>query len=88
MTFLLLQKDFSWIQCLYGLKIHPAAMELPPRPTLFDFHGVSMTNFFTDNWENVQKFQARPDDIVLASYPKAGGDLWTHVILLVFCPIT
>lgn len=62
-------------RCSYDLKIHPAAMDLPPRPTLFDFHGVSMTRFFTDNWENVQKLKARPDDIVLASYPKAGGDL-------------
>uniref|UniRef100_A0A4W5LI70 Sulfotransferase n=1 Tax=Hucho hucho TaxID=62062 RepID=A0A4W5LI70_9TELE len=47
-------------------------MELPPRPKLFDFHGVSMTNYFTDNWDNVQNFQARPDDILIATYPKAG----------------
>ncbi|XP_043979446.1 cytosolic sulfotransferase 2-like isoform X4 [Gambusia affinis] len=32
-------------------------MELPPRPTLFDFHGVSMTKYFTDNWENIQSFK-------------------------------
>eukprot|EP00064_Thunnus_orientalis_P001938 superscaffoldBa00000133_g1942 len=49
-------------------------MELPPRPTLFDFHGVSMTKYFTDNWDNVQNFKARPDDILLATYPKAGVD--------------
>ncbi|KAM3618082.1 uncharacterized protein V6R79_015073 [Siganus canaliculatus] len=49
-------------------------MDLPPRPELFDFHGVPMTRYFTDNWENVQKFQARPDDILIASYPKAGPD--------------
>ena len=47
-------------------------MELPPRPKPFDFHGVSMTNYFTDNWENVQNFKARPDDILIATYPKAG----------------
>ncbi|KAG7228223.1 hypothetical protein INR49_013386 [Caranx melampygus] len=46
-------------------------MELPSRPTLFDFHGVSMTKYFTDNWDNVQNFKARPDDIVIATYPKA-----------------
>ncbi|CAK6957423.1 cytosolic sulfotransferase 2-like [Scomber scombrus] len=28
-------------------------MEQPPRPTLFDFHGVSMTKYFTDNWDNM-----------------------------------
>lgn len=47
-------------------------MAPPPRPTLFDFHGVSMTKYFTDNWDNVQNFKARPDDILLATYPKAG----------------
>lgn len=47
-------------------------MAKPPRPTLFDFHGVSMTTYFTDNWENIQNFQARPDDILIATYPKAG----------------
>uniref|UniRef100_A0A3B4UKZ7 Sulfotransferase n=1 Tax=Seriola dumerili TaxID=41447 RepID=A0A3B4UKZ7_SERDU len=46
-------------------------MELPPRPKLFDFHGVSMTKYFTDNWDNIQNFKARPDDILIATYPKA-----------------
>ncbi|KAL1021532.1 hypothetical protein UPYG_G00014480 [Umbra pygmaea] len=55
-------------------------MELPPRPKLFDFHGVSMTNYFTDNWNNVQNFQARPDDILIATYPKA-GTTWVSYIL-------
>uniref|UniRef100_A0A673XEB4 Sulfotransferase n=1 Tax=Salmo trutta TaxID=8032 RepID=A0A673XEB4_SALTR len=55
-------------------------MELPPRPKLFDFHGVSMTNYFTDNWDNVQNFQARPDDILIATYPKA-GTTWVSYIL-------
>uniref|UniRef100_A0A3Q3CET0 Sulfotransferase n=1 Tax=Haplochromis burtoni TaxID=8153 RepID=A0A3Q3CET0_HAPBU len=44
------------------------------RPELFDFHGVSMTHYFTDNWENVQNFQVRPDDILIATYPKAGQE--------------
>ncbi|XP_053173957.1 cytosolic sulfotransferase 3-like [Scomber japonicus] len=55
-------------------------MELPARPELFDFHGVSMTHYFTDNWENIQNFQARPDDILLTSYPKA-GNTWVSYIL-------
>ncbi|XP_033483825.2 cytosolic sulfotransferase 3-like isoform X1 [Epinephelus lanceolatus] len=55
-------------------------LELPPRPELFDFHGVSMTHYFTDNWENIQNFQARPDDILIATYPKA-GTTWVSYIL-------
>ncbi|XP_068185205.1 cytosolic sulfotransferase 3-like isoform X3 [Antennarius striatus] len=56
------------------------AMELPPRPELFDFHGVSMTHYFTDTWERVQNFQARPDDILIATFPKA-GTTWVSYIL-------
>lgn len=47
------------------------------RPELLDFHGVWMTRYFTDSWEDVQNFQARPDDILIATYPKAGQRTWT-----------
>ncbi|XP_067448704.1 cytosolic sulfotransferase 2-like [Thunnus thynnus] len=59
-------------------------MALPPRPTLFDFHGVSMTKYFTDNWDNVQNFKARPDDILLATYPKAGNTWVSYVLDLLY----
>ncbi|CAJ1084942.1 cytosolic sulfotransferase 2-like [Xyrichtys novacula] len=55
-------------------------MEKAPRPTLFDFHGVSMTKYFTENWENTQNVEARPDDILVATYPKA-GTTWVSYIL-------
>ncbi|KAK2851589.1 hypothetical protein Q5P01_007865 [Channa striata] len=55
-------------------------VDLIPRPELFDFHGVSMTCYFTDSWERVQNFQARPDDILIATYPKA-GTTWVSYIL-------
>lgn len=42
------------------------------RPELFDFHGVSMIKLFTSDWENIQNFKARPDDILIVTYPKAG----------------
>ncbi|XP_037630104.1 uncharacterized protein LOC119490659 [Sebastes umbrosus] len=59
-------------------------MDVFSRPELFDFHGVWMTHYFTDNWENVQNFQARPDDILLVSYPKAGST-WVSYILDLLC---
>ncbi|XP_031430038.1 cytosolic sulfotransferase 3-like [Clupea harengus] len=55
-------------------------MEPFERPELYEFHGVSMTHYFTDNWENVQNFKALPDDILIATYPKA-GTTWMSYIL-------
>ncbi|CAG6021617.1 unnamed protein product [Menidia menidia] len=55
-------------------------MALPPRPILFEFRGVSMTKYFTENWDNIQNFKARPDDILIATYPKA-GNTWVSYIL-------
>ncbi|KAK2851588.1 hypothetical protein Q5P01_007864 [Channa striata] len=65
-------------------------MEVSPRPTLFDFHGVSMIKCFTDNWDNVQNFEARPDDILIATYPKAGTTWVSYILDLLYfgqtCP--
>ncbi|XP_034740307.1 cytosolic sulfotransferase 2-like [Etheostoma cragini] len=59
-------------------------MDVISRPELFDFHGVCMTHYFTDNWEKIQNFQARPDDILIDSYPKAGCT-WLSYILDLLC---
>ncbi|XP_064154451.1 cytosolic sulfotransferase 3-like [Anguilla rostrata] len=58
--------------------------KLSPRPELIDFHGVSMTHYFTDNWDNVQNFQAKPDDILIATYPKAGTTWVSHMLDLLY----
>ncbi|XP_068192542.1 cytosolic sulfotransferase 3-like [Antennarius striatus] len=55
-------------------------LEFPPRPELFDFKGISLTHYFTDNWENIQNFQARPDDILISTFPKS-GTTWVSYIL-------
>ncbi|XP_028308530.1 cytosolic sulfotransferase 1-like [Gouania willdenowi] len=55
-------------------------MDPPSRAEMFDFHGVCMTQNFTNTWESVQNFKARPDDILIATYPKA-GTTWVSNIL-------
>ncbi|KAM9475513.1 cytosolic sulfotransferase 3-like [Clarias gariepinus] len=57
-----------------------SSLKLISRPELFEFEGISMVHYFTENWENIQKFQARPDDILIATYPKA-GTTWVSYIL-------
>ncbi|XP_056279723.1 cytosolic sulfotransferase 3-like isoform X2 [Pseudoliparis swirei] len=59
-------------------------MEAVARPELFDFHGVCMTHFFTDNWEDIQNFEARPDDILIVSYPKAGSTWVSYILDLLY----
>ncbi|NP_001187436.1 cytosolic sulfotransferase 3 [Ictalurus punctatus] len=60
--------------------VNTSSMKSTCRPELFDFEGISMVHYFTDNWEKVQKFQARPNDILIATYPKA-GTTWVSYIL-------
>lgn len=54
---------------------------------MLDFHGVCMTHYFTDNWENLQNFEAKPDDILIASFPKSGNTWMSYIIDLLCCGI-
>uniref|UniRef100_A0A3B4AF00 Sulfotransferase n=1 Tax=Periophthalmus magnuspinnatus TaxID=409849 RepID=A0A3B4AF00_9GOBI len=62
----------------------------PQRPPMIDFHGVCLSKYFTDNWDNVKNFNARPDDILIATYPKAGTTWVSFIIDLLYfdqtCP--
>ncbi|XP_034028610.1 cytosolic sulfotransferase 2-like [Thalassophryne amazonica] len=60
------------------------------RPTPIDFHGLPLTKYYTDNWDDVQSFKARPDDILLVSYPKSGSTWLSYILDLLYfgqtCP--
>ena len=38
-------------------------------------HGILMYKDFIKFWDEVEAFEARPDDIVIATYPKSGKSL-------------
>ncbi|XP_034446995.1 cytosolic sulfotransferase 1-like isoform X2 [Hippoglossus hippoglossus] len=73
-----------------GALLWEPEMEPLPRPTIFEFHGVYMTNYFTENWDNIQSFEARPSDIVIATFPKAGTTWVSYILDLLYfedvCP--
>ncbi|XP_067883690.1 sulfotransferase 1B1-like [Heterodontus francisci] len=50
------------------------------RPTLVPLHGVPMLDIFLENWKAVEEFQADPEDLVIATYPKA-GTTWVQEIV-------
>ncbi|XP_066578067.1 cytosolic sulfotransferase 1 isoform X2 [Amia ocellicauda] len=50
------------------------------RPKLFDFRGVAMTRYYSEKFDKVENFSARPDDILIATYPKAGTTWVSHML--------
>ncbi|XP_075035090.1 sulfotransferase 1B1-like [Mixophyes fleayi] len=43
-------------------------------------HGVPLMQPIANGWDKVEKFHARPDDLLIATYPKA-GTTWTQEII-------
>ncbi|XP_078392030.1 sulfotransferase 1B1-like [Cetorhinus maximus] len=50
------------------------------RPKLVPLRGVPMPDIFLENWDAVESFQADPQDLLIATYPKA-GTTWVQEIV-------
>lgn len=42
------------------------------QPETKEVNGVLMTKMISDNWDKIWNFQAKPDDLLIATYAKAG----------------
>ncbi|XP_062248889.1 cytosolic sulfotransferase 1-like [Platichthys flesus] len=54
------------------------------RPELIEFQGEWTTHYFRDNWENIQNFKARQDDVLIVTYPKSGSTWVSYMLDLLY----
>ncbi|XP_043942208.1 sulfotransferase family cytosolic 1B member 1-like [Protopterus annectens] len=53
------------------------------RPVLVPIEGVQIQSNFAANWDRVKVFQAKPDDLLIATYPKAGTTWVSEIVDLI-----
>nr|AAA41128.1 estrogen sulfotransferase [Rattus norvegicus]CAA10515.2 estrogen sulfotransferase [Rattus norvegicus] len=49
-----------------------------------DFHGFLMDKRFTKYWEDVETFLARPDDLLIVTYPKSGSTWISEIVDMIY----
>ncbi|XP_008827629.1 estrogen sulfotransferase, testis isoform-like isoform X1 [Nannospalax galili] len=52
--------------------------------TFGDFHGVLMDRQFTKDWDDVEAFSARPDDLLIVTYPKSGTTWASEIVYMIY----
>ncbi|XP_038636590.1 sulfotransferase 1C2-like isoform X2 [Scyliorhinus canicula] len=53
------------------------------RPQLKLLEDVPLPDWVADNWETVKNFQAKPDDLLIATYPKSGSTWMQEIVDLI-----
>ncbi|XP_073492103.1 sulfotransferase 1 family member D1-like isoform X1 [Aquarana catesbeiana] len=63
--------------------VSPEELESIKRPPLIWVNGMPILGPFAANWDNVVKFQAREDDLLIATYPKSGTTWVSKIVDLI-----
>ncbi|KAM4018350.1 sulfotransferase 1 family member D1-like isoform 1-T1 [Anomaloglossus baeobatrachus] len=59
-------------------------MDMTALQKLVPIHGVPMGIEIAENWESVEQFQARSDDLLIATYPKAGTTWASEIVDMIY----
>ncbi|XP_071974353.1 sulfotransferase 1 family member D1-like isoform X2 [Engystomops pustulosus] len=59
-------------------------LDMESLQALVPLHGVLLSKDVVDNWETIESFQARSDDVVIATYPKAGTTWASEIIDMIY----
>ncbi|XP_066485300.1 sulfotransferase 1 family member D1-like [Tiliqua scincoides] len=54
------------------------------RRQLVDVHGVPLFQSIAEKWAQVESFQARPDDLLIATYPKSGTTWISEIVDMIY----
>ncbi|KAM6150627.1 sulfotransferase 1E1 [Erethizon dorsatum] len=49
-----------------------------------EIYGILLYKEFIKSWDNVEAFQARPDDLVIVSYPKSGSTWLSEIVYMIY----
>uniref|UniRef100_K7FRK1 Sulfotransferase n=1 Tax=Pelodiscus sinensis TaxID=13735 RepID=K7FRK1_PELSI len=62
----------------------PSIMENAQRQELGSIHGIPLYSYFVEKWAQVDAFQARPDDLLISTYPKSGTTWISEIVDMIY----